>query len=187
MKKVIIVLISIFIIPILVNAETLTYNVCDTCEYNNFYLFADDIKNIDNPRDKDIIINLGLNSSHILSIGSSNAPVKSVTINGNSNGIDNGNWSIYAEKITINNLNLTSISMIGLQTKKIIVNHSNIGASFIFFDMNYHGDLKDVLSIDEYSLSKNQIVVGFNSGDSIVEIRDMDFADAVVLFNGTYN
>ena len=47
MKKYIYLILSLLLIPIMVNAETLTYEVCESgCEYVNFYEVETAINNI---------------------------------------------------------------------------------------------------------------------------------------------
>ena len=55
MKKYISILLTIFLIPIFVNAETLTYDVCESgCEYLNLGDVRRAIENISDLTDKDI-------------------------------------------------------------------------------------------------------------------------------------
>ena len=59
MKKYIYLILSLLLIPIMVNAETLTYEVCESgCEYTSFSDVNTEIRNISDLTDKDIVINV---------------------------------------------------------------------------------------------------------------------------------
>ena len=93
MKRIWILFISLFLIPIFVNAETITYNICKNgCEYSEVYDVLIELQNReDNFNNDDIIINITDTSDYY--IDSSNieinydentlSNINSFTINGN--------------------------------------------------------------------------------------------------------
>lgn len=104
MKRIIIIVLSLFIMPILVNAETFTYNVCDTCEYADYESLSNYINSISNLSDKDIIINVNSDISSRLSIGSLSNMPNSVTINGNNHFYNTDHIIISSKKVVINDI-----------------------------------------------------------------------------------
>ena len=99
MKRIIIIVISLFIMPILVNAETLTFNVCkDGCEYTNLSSISSIVNNV--TEEVNIIINITDSSEYEENyVNFYNDNINSIIINGNNSIItnDGSNGSIYFE------------------------------------------------------------------------------------------
>ena len=113
MKKYFYTLLILLLMPILVNAETLEYNICKSgCEYSELEDVLTELQEKGNNNEfdnHDIIINLNdeerydINSHTIYGQGAEN--INSFTINGNGNSINSqGSLYIMAKKITINNI-----------------------------------------------------------------------------------
>ena len=115
MRKYIYTLITLLLIPMLVNAETLTYNICKSgCEYSSF----DEIRNHSNGilnevgeevfSTYDVIINFK-DSETYEENSFEYASVNSLTINGNNASIITNYFSfVLINKFTVNNLNITT-------------------------------------------------------------------------------
>ncbi len=105
MKRILIIIISFFLMPVIVNAETLTYEICKSgCEYSSIRQIREAINNIDDLQDKEIIIKVVDDYSEyggVLSVGSENNRIKSLTIDGN---IDLSESTFYADSLTLKNL-----------------------------------------------------------------------------------
>ena len=106
MKKYISILLTIFLIPIFVNAETLTYNVCESgCEYENLRNVNREIDAISDLSDKDIIININSDMQNYALWFNSSSIANSITINGNGNIVNRVSFN--AINANINDLNVT--------------------------------------------------------------------------------
>ena len=108
MKRIWILFISLFLIPIFVNAETLTYEVCESgCEYSSLGDVGTAIGNISDLSDKDIIININSDLSNgYIRIGSESdqKTANSVLINGNNYAINFSSIYFYANSVTLKNI-----------------------------------------------------------------------------------
>ena len=122
MKKYFYILLILLLMPILVNAETLEYNICKNgCEYDELSEVLNILTEMSNNLEfngQDIIINITDNESYDLTdteyiIANEDRinDISSITINGNNAIINNNNdsminFAMSAQKITINNLNI---------------------------------------------------------------------------------
>ena len=92
MKKYLYTLLILLLMPVLVNAETLTYDVCDTCEYTSLGRAARNIDSLENVSNTDIIINIDTeyidNGGEDYFLSSRNGVIKSVIFNGNNYSIN---------------------------------------------------------------------------------------------------
>ncbi len=103
-----------FMFTSFVNAETLTYNICSTCEYAHLDDVLNSVNSINSLDDKDIIINFETDDTfiHQKELGRENNRANSITINGNGYNLTNTDqllFEIFAQKIEINNLNVLPI------------------------------------------------------------------------------
>ena len=164
MKKLLIIIGIIIFIPLCVNAETLTYNICKSgCEYSDL---SDIINEINGLNEKDIIINLndsyGDESSNYIFDN-----IKSLTINGNNNSITASNLFLSnINNIVINDLSVdVDMYLIGPQnsiepyisyskSNKAVINNSNFIAKQMSFIMDYTVEYNE-------SYTKGAIMVGF--------------------------
>ncbi len=127
MRKYLYTLITLLLVPVLVNAETLEYNICKSgCEYSEFETVMDILQEMNDNNEfngQDIIINFKDNNEYTLgnndnvknyginASGVSNIDrINSFTINGNNNIIKHFALQIDANKIDISNLSLINIS-----------------------------------------------------------------------------
>ena len=110
MKRYLYSLLIMLLMPIFVNAETLTYDVCESgCEYTNLTDVNTEINNLNDLSDKDIIFNI---SGNVIAqkIGMYN--VNSLTINGNNNA------SITTDRIIIQNFKKVIINNVIINTNR---------------------------------------------------------------------
>lgn len=197
MKRIWILFISLFLIPIFVNAETLTYEVCESgCEYSSLGDVGTAIYNISDLRDKDIIININSDLSEgntYITIGSNSdqKTANSVLINGNNFTVNGFGFQTYVDNTFIKDLksNDQSYSMIN-NPKKITVKNSSIPImGIVLLNDNYtikseEVNLNDVLEIDETSLNK----LKFFELAGNVRIDKMNLKDILVMqMGGTLN
>ena len=172
MKKYIYLILSLLLIPIMVNAETLTYEVCESgCEYASLSDVETAIRNVSNITDKDIVINVNSDMNSYLDTGYYNM-ANSVTVNGNNHDFNNEGFTFAAKKIEINNCsNLRAIDFVN--SAKINLKNSNIKAIFLYY-MYSNGQIKseeinltEVLEIDE--TSKNNLKLLLLAGNFKIE------------------
>ena len=192
MKRLYILLI-LLILPLIVNAETLTYDVCDTCEYTELYRLETVINNISNLSDKDIIINVNKDTVGIGHYGNDTNKIKSMTINGINGATINPNYGmdICADNVTINNvifnnINNNGINGIGIgNASNIIINNSIIPVlEIVWTSRNETLELNDILNIDEYSL--NNLKIFALSGSNLI-IKDLQMPNIrLSLIGGNY-
>ena len=179
MKKIVYLLLIMFLIPIFVNAETLTYDVCESgCEYTDFNEVYPAIDNIPDLSDKDIVININSNYTEVndCSVGHENNIANSITFNGNNHRFDM-QLSLFAKTININDFN-TLFYIATIDAEK--VNIKNTAITYLL-GISYSNDnsqkkLRDILNIDQYSLD-NIHQIGFN-GNFIIE--NMSFKNTLI-------
>ncbi len=171
-------------ITINVEAETLTYEVCDTCEYTNLSDVKRAINNISDLSDKDIVINVNSDRNSSFGIDYGTIP-KSITINGNYHDFTDFDFNLSGKKIEINNCrNLDKLGFDNVE--KVTIKNSNINyIYYLLFDNNgqiilSEGNLSNILNIDEYSLSnlKYLFIVGN------IKIENMNLSNTTLLVNG---
>ena len=159
MKKYIYLILSLLLIPIMVNAETLTYEVCESgCEYANLNDVRIAIRNIDDLTDKDIVINVNSDntSGYNLNISDFDNIPNSVTINGNNHDFNNKELVLLAKNITINDCNNLE-ALITADSDKINIKNSNI-KRIQYMSIDSNGQIKseeinlsEILDVDETS------------------------------------
>ena len=116
MKKYISILLIMFLTPVLVNAETLEYNICKNgCEYNELsdvLNILQDMRNNNLFNGQDIVINFkdsaeySISDSKRIIYGGTIDSINSIQINGNNSTINVYKFEFVADTIQINNVNL---------------------------------------------------------------------------------
>ncbi len=182
MKKYIYLILSLLLIPIMVNAETLTYEVCESeCEYTNLGDVENAIYSISDLTDKDIVINVNsdITTRYSLHIGDI---ANSVTINGNNHDFNNTYFNLYSKQIEISDCNnLREIDF--ANSAKINIKNSNIkGILLYYMDSNNQIkseeiNLSEIFDIDE--TSKNNLKALLLAGN--FKIENMNFGDIVLI------
>ncbi len=190
MKKYISILLTMFLIPTLVNAETLTYDICESgCEYTNLSDVSTTINNISDLSNKDIIININSDMSGQLHIGSISNSIKSITINGNNQDFNNKSFNIIAKNIELNGCN-NLYDVTTDNSEHVSINNSNIKI-LSYNSIDFNGqimtdeiNLSEVLNIDETSLNNLKMLNLIGN----FKIRNMDFSNIILCnFAGTIN
>ena len=183
MKKYIYLILSLFLIPIMVNAETLTYNVCESgCEYTSLNDVNTAINNLTDISDKDIVINVNSDMSRYLYIGNIDNVANSVTINGNNHDFNGSSFVFFSKQVEINDCNnIQSITL--YNSDKININNSNIIA-IQYFAVDSNNQIKseeinlsEIFDIDE--TSKNNLKALLLAGN--FKIENMNFGDIVLI------
>ena len=191
MKKYIYLILSaILCVPFIVNAETLTYEVCESgCEYTNLWDVETAINNISDLSDKDIVINVNSDIANSLSIGDFDNVPNSVTINGNNHDINSSYLDLLAKNITINNCNNLQTLTVA-DSDKINIKNSNIKEiQYMSIDSNHQIKSDEInllkkLNIDE--TSSNNLKTLFLLGN--FKIENLDFKNIVLVpLVGTIN
>ncbi len=192
MKRIWILFISLFLIPTLVNAETLTYEVCENgCEYSSLSDVETAIRNISDLSDKDIIINVNsdITSDYHLNIGDFDNMANSVTINGNNHDFNGRSIAFISKQVEINNCsNLREIDFVN--SAKIDLKNSNIKAILLYY-MDSNGQIKseeinlsEIFDIDEMSLNSLKTLLLLGN----FKIENMDLSNNVLMpIGGTIN
>ena len=207
MKKIVYLLLIMFLIPIFVNAETLTYNVCESgCEYNSFLAVIHDIKAITNKSDKDIIINTDgvivatagatINDENDVfksfSINIKNYPpndwidlyllyAKDILINGNECTVDHLGLGLHGNNVEIKNINTTNDSYIYLKTNILKMSNVHGGMTFeLDISNDDQAELSKILQMDAEML-KNINVLYLKDDFTIT---NMDLSNSVIQFTG---
>ncbi len=157
MKKYISILLIMFLMPVLANAETLTYNVCETCEYTDLSTVKDNIDSLSDLTDKDIIININSDYSNQYGFNiteGSNFP-KSITINGNNHNLD-------AVGVAFKNIKDVNISGFGSLAYITTENAQNLEVANI--DKIIHQlDLTDIQNISVSNIGETNTISIYNS------------------------
>ena len=187
MKKYISILLTIFLIPIFVNAETLTYDVCESgCEYASLGDVRTAIRNLSDLSDKDIVINVNRDIDNYFEVGSIDNMANSVTINGNGYTV-NSLIEAYTDIVTVNNLKTNNDGEMDIfNAQKIIINNSDIKRLWIAYRDSSSKpsieevNLNDILEIDQNSL--NNLNAFALLGNIIIE--NMDFSKQVLMLTG---
>ena len=196
MKRIWILFISLFLIPTLVNAETLTYEVCESgCEYTNLSDVGTAIGNISDLSDKDIIININSDLSNgYIRIGSESdqKTANSVLINGNNYAINFSSIYFYANSVTLKNIKKMEreLYFYVYNAQKIKLENSDISQLLILYLDNSTGsisqeekDLSKILEIDE--ISNNNLLLALVGN---IKIENMDLKNYIIaLLGGTLN
>ena len=184
MKKYIYLLLSAFLfIPFIVNAETITYNVCESgCEYTNLGDVVRAIYSISDLTDKDIVINVNSDMNSYLDIGSIDNMANSVTINGNNHDFNNSQFELSAKNIIINDcINIEGI--IAYNSDKVSVNNSSINFMlYMSLESNMQIrpkeiNLSDVLEMDEKSMNDLKSLGLMGN----IKIDNMDFSSVLIV------
>ncbi len=208
MKKYIYIILSVILfIPFIVNAETLTYNVCESgCEYTNFTEVIYHVKQISDKSNKDIIVNadgvlVGTAGATIndendvfksFSINIKNYPpnewidlyllyAKDILINGNGYTVDHLGLGLHGNNIEIKNINTTNDSYIYLKTN--ILKMSNVhGGMTLDLDTSNddQAELSKVLQMDDEML-KNIKTLSLKDDFTIT---NMDLSNSMIQFTG---
>ena len=196
MKRLYILLI-LLILPLMVNAETLTYDVCDTCEYKNYNDVKASIDSISDLSDKDIIINFNINGEIVFmeQYGSETNQIKSITLNGTKETIINPYYGlgIHANTVIINNIKFQNsgnygTNCIGVTTDKIIINNSEVSTLILSISGDKSSnELNNILQMDDYSKERLKVLTLANNGTSNVVIRELQLENArLSLIGGNY-
>ena len=133
MKRLKYLLFMILLMPVVVSAQTYTYNICKSgCEYNKFIDIVTNIYNLPADSNLEIIINFQdsetYQENNNLEIYNDNNPFTSVTINGNNATIINEEYLFAVERAktaTIKDLNVTAAD-ISLEGEKYATNFTEL-------------------------------------------------------------
>ena len=159
MKRILVIIISLFFMPIIANAETLTYNVCKNgCEYTNYTDVEEELyqKAINNEFDgQDIIINFQDNEKY------------------NANGFIFGKINL---TINGNNATINSSSYYQLRVLNANLNEININAEYIMLSGSADWNK---LTDPEYNEYKNSNYIINNSSINALQ--------GIVCWCGVYN
>ena len=182
MKKYIYLILSLLLIPIMVNAETLTYEVCDNgCEYSNLRDVKIAIENISDLTDKDIVINVNSDMDDDLRIGDIDNMANSVTINGNNHDLNNKSFILNSKKVEINDSKLFGVQIVN--TEKISINNSIIKRiEYSSIDSNdqikpNEVNISNAFNIDEISQNNLKWVLLYGN----IKLENMDFSNQVLI------
>ena len=187
MKKYIYIILSLFLfMPFMVNAETLTYNVCESgCEYSSLGDVRTAIRNISDLSDKDIVVNINSDVNDYLYVGSVDNMINSVTINGNNHDFNNQNFHFDTKKVEINNCN--GLSLVSLEnSEKISIKNSDIeNISYALRDSIEHikdavFNISEILDIDEVSLNNLKWIALVGN----IRIENIDLSNQGLYFAG---
>ena len=179
MKKYIYIILSLFLfMPFMVNAETVTYNVCESgCEYASWSSVISSIQSLGDLSDKDIVINITSNlneNGYGNRIGSESNYAKSITINGN-NFDFKYSGGFYADTIVINEVKtINNYYIYFYNPKKITMTNSTLNQIVFRFDENLQVKLNEI--IDSDSLSCVKMIVFYN--DMLID--NMDFSNTIL-------
>ena len=193
MKRILVVTISLFLMPVIVNAETITYEICKNgCEYDEVYSVGLNINQDPNLADKDIIIKVTDSATYDWPVenaifGSNDNIIKSLSIDFGNSYINNNYDYIYVN-FYVDNLSLKNINYIGdneetfyiNSAKKVTISNSKVDAISFLYDTEDEILLNDVLNIDSQSL--NNIKVLGLAGN--IGIKNMDFSNTVLRIIG---
>ena len=191
MKKYIYLIISILLLPIVVNAETITYDVCVSgCEYTKLSDLRSAMINLSYLNGKDIVINIGsdLEDDMSCNLSFSDKVFRSLTINGNDNIINDFSVSTSANNVIIKNVKTTqNATLSSYNAKKLIIENSEIQTvSLLYFNLNtgqmntQEVKLNQVLEMDEKSTSNLQILSFL--GNAIID--NMNFSKCLLYITG---
>ena len=187
MKKISVGIMFLLIFPVIVHAETITYDVCESgCEYENYWSVQSDINSLGDLSDKDIIININSDYTDYFNIGNESNMIKSLTINGNNHSIRS--LDIYANNIIINGLIISEYSSF-YSFEKLAVKNSNISQFGTFFTIGNQLNsnvisYNEVLEMDDESLD-NVKMFGLAGN---IKMENMDFKNKLVeSMGGTQN
>ena len=184
MKKISLFIIGLLIFPSFINAETITYNICESgCEYTSLESVETAINNTSDLSDKDIIININSDYSNgYIYYSDTNNVIKSVVINGNNHSIKD--MEIGAKSIEINNLNFNKgIALYNSQRIKLInskINRLRIGCLQGSSPCKETLNIKDVLETD--NISFNNIKTLMTMGN--IKIENMNFVNKAIVNGG---
>ena len=179
MKKYIYIILSLFLfMPFIVNAETVTYNLCESgCEYASWSSVISSIQSLGDLSDKDIVINITSNlneNGYGNRIGSESNYAKSITINGNNFDFKYAG-SFYADTIVINEVKtINNYNIYFYNPKKITMTNSTLNQIVFRFDENLQVKLNEI--IDSDSLSCVKMIVFYN--DMLID--NMDFSNTIL-------
>ena len=186
MKKYFYIILSLLLIPMLVNAETLTYNICKSgCEYNDVTTVLNEINNATENSDIKIVFKdsdtyEGYSNQFIYSINrhfssfeiiGNNATIKNLAIEIKADDIDIKDLTISKEK-TDNN---SGVSVIECQANNLIVNNinivtliadtNNINISDSNFIDGISGDINNEININ--NLNAKMVLIGQDGGSTL--------------------
>ena len=189
-KKTIIKLVSFafvfFTFTNFVNAETLTYDVCESgCEYKSLSDVSRTIGNADDLSDVDIIINFS--SDNYSSLRIYNPTLKSLTINCNNYNVGLNESEIMVKNIEINEC-LNSKNIYIFNAEQVSINKSDIMLLY-YWDLYFQPNSEEInfskiFNIDEISLNNLKALALRGN----IKIENLDLKRISLMpFGGTIN
>ena len=199
-RNILMISLFIFIFPLMVNAETIEYNICKNgCEYSDFISVGRNIYETSNLSDKDIVIKITDSETYEwpeyeVDFGQSNNRIKSISIDGGNCNIsyyNNPTISFFADEVNIKNVRFSDVvNFLMHDSKRVKITSSQIrGIAFEYLndDGTFNDEeinISDVFEIDNSSYNHLKML-GFAGK---IKIQDMDFTDQVVMpMGGTIN